>query len=200
MSSLAREYYTPEEYLALERNAEYKSEYMDGQLFAMTWASRAHNVISGNIFAQLHSQLKGRLCETYMSDMRVKVSESGMYVYPDVVAVCGEPRFEDTYVDTLVNPGVIIEVLSPSTEAYDRGGKFAQYGNLESLTDYVLVSQDKIRVELYTRYGDSGKQWMLTLISNLGGKLSLTSIGCELSLHDIYENVEFLPQALRPQL
>src|SRR5947199_10232802 len=104
MSTLAQPYYTPEEYLALERKAEYKSEYINGQIYAMSGASRAHSLIAGNIFAQMHAQLRGRPCEVHMSDMRVKVRPTGMYTYPDVVAVCGEPHFEDEQLDTLTNP------------------------------------------------------------------------------------------------
>ena len=191
MSSLAKTYHTPEQYLALERKAEYKSEYINGEIFAMAGASREHNLIAGNMFGELRGQLRGRPCEVYVSDMRVKVSPTGMYTYPDVAAVCGQPRFEDDQLDTLVNPAVIIEVLSPSTEAYDRGEKFAHYRRLESLTDYVLVSQDKVRVEHYVRYGETGEQWILTEISDPEGTLHLASINCEVVLRDIYDRVEF---------
>src|SRR5919198_4874617 len=119
--------YTPEEYLALERAARHKSEYVNGRIYALAGASRAHNLIVVNVSAELRAQLRGRPCETYASDMRVKVSQTGLYTYPDVVVVCGEPRFEDAQVDTLLNPTVIIEVLSESTESYDRGEKFAHY-------------------------------------------------------------------------
>src|SRR5206468_6291774 len=120
------------------------SEYINGQIYAMSGASREHNLIVVNLIRELSSQLRGRPCEVYASDMRVKVRPTGMYTYPDVVAVCGEPRFEDEQVDTLVNPAVIVEVLSPSTEAYDRGQKFAHYRKLESLTEYVLVAQNEV--------------------------------------------------------
>jgi Uma2 family endonuclease len=120
-------YCTPEEYLARERMAEAKSEYRDGEAYAMAGASRAHNLITGNIFAQFHAALRNRPCETYMNDMRVKVAKSRLYTYPDVVVVCGEPRFEDSKGDVLLNPTVIVEVLSPSTASYDRGDKFFHY-------------------------------------------------------------------------
>ncbi len=198
MSSLTTVYYTPEQYLALEREAEYKSEYINGQIYAMSGASREHNQTAGNMFREISTQLRGRPCEAYVSDMRVKVNPTGMYTYPDVVAVCGEANFEDGQVDTLTNPAVIIEVLSPSTEMtemYDRSGKFAHYLRLESLTDYVLISQDEARVEHYTRYSGNGKeeQWMLTLLTSMEGVLRLTSIGCEVALTDIYEKVS-LPE------
>src|SRR2546428_1618931 len=116
MSRQIRPYITPEEYLALERKAEHKSEYLHGEVFAMTGASRKHNLIATNILISLGQQLKGRPCEAYSSDMRVKVAATGLYTYPDIVVVCGDPKFEDDYVDTLLNPTLLVEVLSKSTE------------------------------------------------------------------------------------
>jgi Uma2 family endonuclease len=188
MSTVTRRRYTPEEYLALERTAEYKNEYVNGRIYAMTGASREHNLIAGNVFGELRTRLRGRACEVYMGDMRVRVSPTGLYTYPDVVALCGEPRFEDSHVDTLLNPTVIVEVLSPSTEAYDRGEKFAHYRRLETLSEYVLVAQDKMRVEHYRR---DGEHWVLTEISDPEGVLSLLAVGCEIPLREIYERVEF---------
>jgi Uma2 family endonuclease len=188
--SVAHQYYTPDEYLALERKAEYKSEYINGQIYAMSGASREHNLIAFNLARELGTQLRGRQCEAYISDMRVKVSPTGIYTYPDVSAVCGEPIFDDVQRDTLTNPSVIIEVLSPSTEAYDRGLKFAHYRRLTSLTDYVLVAQDRLSVEHYVRQSDTGDQWVLTEISDVNGILRLTSISCDLPLQAIYEKVE----------
>ncbi|MBV9772315.1 MAG: Uma2 family endonuclease, partial [Gemmatimonadetes bacterium] len=120
MSRLAQPLVGPEEYLAAERTARQRSEYVNGRVYAMAGASREHNLIVGNVFAELRAQLRGRPCEAYVNDLRVKVSRTGLYTYPDVVALCGEPRFEDEHVDTLLNPGVIVEVLSESTEGYDR--------------------------------------------------------------------------------
>jgi len=134
----ARVTYTPAEYLELERAAERKSEYLDGRIRAMTGASRAHNLIALNIGAELRTQLRGRSCEAYVADMRVKVSSTGLYTYPDVVVACEPIQLEDAYLDTLLNPTVIVEVLSPSTEAYDRGDKLAQYRRLESLRECLL--------------------------------------------------------------
>ncbi|HEX9990194.1 MAG TPA: Uma2 family endonuclease [Chloroflexia bacterium] len=193
MTSLAETWYTPEEYLALERKAEYKSEYINGQIYAMSGASREHILIAVNVVSEIRSQFRGRTCEVYNSDVRVKVSPGGTYTYPDAAAVCGEPRFEDAAVDTLTNPTVIVEVLSPSTEAYDRGEKFRQYRRLESLAEYVLIAQDKVQVEHYARHGDKGDQWVLTEISDLGGTLHLASIGCGLALADIYDKVPVQP-------
>jgi Uma2 family endonuclease len=188
MSSLAHSLYTPEQYLALERKAEYKSEYINGQIFAMAGASLEHNTITANFVRALGNQFTNRPCRVFSSDMRIKVSATGLYTYPDVVTVCGEIRFDDAQRDTLVNPAVIIEVLSPSTEAYDRGQKFAHYRRLRSLTDYVLVAQDKVFIEQYIR---QNRQWVLTEINDLDDTLRLASIGCDVTLRDVYDKVEF---------
>jgi Uma2 family endonuclease len=178
---------TPEQYLALERKATTKSEYLSGHIYAMAGASREHNLIAGNIFGELRFQLRERPCEAYVNDMRLKVSSTGLYTYPDVAVVCDGPRFEDTYLDTLLNPIVLVEVLSPSTEAYDRGEKFAHYRRLESLQEYVLVAQDLVRLEHYLRQGD---KWLLTELSDLDDVLHVVSIGCDLPLREIYAKVE----------
>jgi Uma2 family endonuclease len=180
--------YTPEQYLAMERKATTRSEYINGRIYALAGASREHNLIAGNTFGELRSQLRGRACETYMSDMRVKVDTTRLYTYPDVVVVCGEPRFEDSHTDTLLNPAVLIEVLSPSTEAYDRGDKFAHYRRMESLQEYVLIAQDRMRVEHYAR---KGEQWLLTEFSHEDDLLDLASVGCKISLREIYDRLDF---------
>ena len=187
----AQAIFTPEEYLARERKALDKSEYRDGQIYTMPGASRKHNLITGNTLAELHVQLRNRVCEVYPSDMRVKVSSTGTYTYPDVVVVCEEPQFEDSYFDTLLNPTVLIEVLSPSTAAYDRGEKFASYQRLDSLCEYVLISQDRVRVEYYLRQQQT---WDLTEFHSLSDVFQLVSIACELSLQAIYAKVQF-PEA-----
>ncbi len=188
MEPLAHEpKYTPEQYLALERKQEYKNEYFNGQIFAMGGAGRQHNQITFNIAGELRSHLKGRPCVAYVNDMRVKVSQTGLYTYPDVAAACGEPQFEDTHMDTLLNPSVIVEVLSDSTEAYDRGEKFAHYRRLVSLSEYVLVSQDRVCVEQYVRQHE---QWMLSEFTDLESKIALGSIGFGLLLREIYDKVE----------
>lgn len=142
MAPLALPYVTPAEYLAAERTAAEKSEYINGHVYAMAGASRVHNLIVVNTVSELRTQLRGGRCEAYANDMRVKVERTGIYTYPDVIGLCEEPRFEDENVDTLLNPTVIIEVLSPSTERCDRGEKFAHYRRLESLREYILVAQD----------------------------------------------------------
>jgi Uma2 family endonuclease len=191
MPPLAQPYITPAEYLAAERKAAEKSEYINGRVYAMAGASRVHNLIALNTASELRTQLRGRPCEAYANDMRVKVERTGMYTYPDVVGLCEEPRFEDAEVDTLLNPGVIIEILSPSTERYDRGEKFAHYRRLESLREYVLIAQDIRRIEHYRREGDS---WVLTEVSEPDAALVISSLSCTLRLSDIYDRVE-LPAA-----
>jgi Uma2 family endonuclease len=179
---------TPGEYLEIERKAEIRSEFIAGRIYAMAGASRRHNLIAGNMLAALKTQLRGKPCESYMADMRVKVSPTGLYTYPDVIVVCGQPQFEDAFVDTLLNPTLLVEVLSETTEAYDRGEKFPQYRNLDSLREYVLVSQNKLRVENYLR---DGERWVLSEVHVLGESVSLASIGCEIALATIYEGVDF---------
>lgn len=179
---------TPEQYLRLERKADCKSEYINGHIIAMAGASRRHNLIAGNFYREVNQQLRGRSCETYISDMRVKVSHTGLYTYPDVVIACGDIQFEDAETDTLLTPTVIVEVLSPSTEAYDRGEKFAHYRRLESLQEYILVAQDKVRIEHYVRQGE---QWVLSEASDLNDTVHLATVDCAVTLQDIYDKVKF---------
>ena len=179
---------TPEEYLAWERKAPFKNEYLSGQILAMSGANLAHNLITGNIFAGLYNQLTNREYEVYINQMRVKANPITSYFYPDVTVVCDESRFEDDMFDTLLNPTVIVEVLSPSTAAYDKGEKFEAYKQIASLQEYVLVAQDKVRVEHYFRMG---MQWQSTELSEFADVLSLESIRCELSLSHIYKRVKF---------
>ena len=187
MSAQPQSFLTAQDYLVWERQQDTRHEYFDGQIFAMTGASRAHNVLCANVLASLHGQLRGKPCEIYANDMRVKVSETGMYTYPDVVVACREPRFEDQTVDTLLNPVLIIEVLSDSTERYDRGAKFAHYRSLPSLQEYLLVSQTECRVEHYTR--QPGNHWLLTEHQNLANRIDLNSLGSHLILSEIYERI-----------
>lgn len=189
MPSQAKTRVTPEEYLALERAASYKSEYVDGELFAMSGASRRHNLISLNIGAELRAQLRDRPCEVYTSDMRVKVRLSGLYTYPDVVVVCEEPAFEDTVGDTLLNPTLLVEVLSRSTADYDRGSKFEHYRTLASLREYLLVAQEKPHVVHYVRQSDL--TWLLAETHDSAATLRLPSIDCDLALSEVYAKVRF---------
>lgn len=180
---------TPQEYLALEREAPSKSEYFNGEMFAMSGASRRHNLISLNIGAELRAQLRHRSCEVYTSDMRVKIRTTGLYTYPDVVVVCEEPAFEDTAGDTLLNPTVLVEVLSKSTADYDRGGKFEHYRTLSSLHEYLIVAQEQPHVVQYVRQSDT--TWLLSEMRDLEAHLHLPSITCDLALSEVYAKVRF---------
>ena len=167
MASREGPFYTPAEYLARERAAETKHEYYNGRIYAMTGARRSHVRVTGTVLALLHAQFRGRSCEVFNSDMRVRVSATGFYTYPDVSALCGEPEFEDAEVDVLLNPTVLVEVLSRPTEAYDRGGKFDQYRKIPTLQEYVLFEQDRALAEHYLRTGAAGDRWGLTVVRGL---------------------------------
>jgi Uma2 family endonuclease len=176
------------EYLAFERaQTDAKHEYLDGEITAMSGASLAHNLIAVNVLTALRTQMRGRPCNVFSGDMRVKVSATGLYTYPDISALCGEPQLEDDAFDTLLNPSVIIEILSPSTEAYDRGVKFAHYQSIESLQVYALIAQDKRRIEIYRR--QESDNWLYSAVDGLDAKVSLDVIGCELTAADVYEGV-----------
>jgi len=185
MASVPNYYLTPEEYLALERKAEFKSEYMDGVVYAMAGASPRHNLIVANIIITLGSQLKGRPCKVYPSDLRVRVPNSERFFYPDVSVVCGDDEFADDSQDIILNPRLIVEVSSETTAAFDRGKKFLSYQQINSLQEYLLVSQDEILVEGYARQGND--TWLYTKVMGLEGNLTLPSIECELALKDVYD-------------
>ncbi|HLL16947.1 MAG TPA: Uma2 family endonuclease [Pyrinomonadaceae bacterium] len=187
MSSQRKTLLTPGEYLAAERKAETRSEYFAGEVFAMVGASKRHNLIAANIIRVLGNQLLERPCNVYPSDMRVKVSATGKYTYPDVVVACEPELFDDAENDTLLNPVVIIEVLSASTEAYDRGKKFEQYQQIASLTEYILVAQEPCRIEQYVRQSD--KEWRYSEYHDVEDVIKLNVIGCEIALKDAYAKV-----------
>lgn len=190
MSDLPKRYFTQEEYLELERKAEYRSQYVAGEIFAMAGAQPQHIVINGNIIGMLYNAFRGRPCQAYFTDLRVRVKTGDLWTYPDVAALCGEPRLDTTSdPHSLLNPQVIFEVLSPSTEGFDRGDKFARYRRLESLTDYVLVAQDRMRVEHFVRQANNS--WSLMEYTEPGAILALASVSCELPLAEIYEKVTF---------
>jgi Uma2 family endonuclease len=188
MTTVQNELLTPAEYLEIERHSEIKHEFINGRMYALPGASRHHITIALNVASSLKTQMRGRDCRVYMADMRVNVDPSGKYVYPDVVAVCGEQHFEDSELDTLLNPSVIIEVLSDTTERYDRGDKFDYYRSIASLREYVLVAQNSMRVDHYVL---KDGQWVFSTLSAAEERLALPSIGCEISVADIYEDVEF---------
>ncbi len=189
MSSQPKTYLTPEEYLAIERQAEIKSEYYDGEMFMMAGASREHNLINTNITGFLQPQLRHKPCEIYANDMRVRVPATGLYTYPDIVVVCGEPEFEDEHVDTLLNPTLLVEVLSDSTERYDRGKKATHYRSVETLREYLLVAQDEYKIERYARQADG--DWRLTDFRTPDARVELASIACVLELSEVYDKVKF---------
>ena len=189
MATAALNRYTPEEYLALERNAEFRSEYIDGQIISMSpGAARPHNLIVAALTSRLETHLLDGPCEAYTSTQRVKVSASGDYLYPDVIVSC-DPQFETGGSDNLLTPVLIVEVLSDSTERRDREKKFSLYRRIESLREYVLISQNEVRVEHYVRTGDL---WPRTAVTHLDDALVLASIGPEIPLRRLYE------KALRP--
>ncbi len=178
----------PAEYLAFERaQTDAKHEYLDGEITAMSGVSLEHNLIAVNVLTALRTQMRGRPCNVFSGDMRVKVSATGLYTYPDISALCGERQLEDDTFDTLLNPSVIIEILSPSTEAYDRGVKFAHYQSIESLQVYALIAQDKRRIEIYRR--QESDNWLYSAVEGLDAKVSLDAISCELTAADVYEGV-----------
>lgn len=196
MSTVPARRLTEAEYLQRERAATTKSEFYRGEMFAMTGASRAHNLIAGNISWSLNEQLKDRPCEVYQGDMRVRVSPTGLYTYPDVVVVCCEPQFLDAAVDTLLNPTLLVEVLSPSTEDYDRGTKFKHFRQLDSLREYLMFSQSEHHAEHYVRQGDD--RWEFTVIEGPGAEIALPSINGRLTLAEVYRKVTFVADDSQP--
>lgn len=185
--------YSVEQYLALERRAETKSEYLDGRIFAMAGSSRRHNLITSNLVRELGNRLRERPCEVYASDMRVKVKRTGLYTYPDVVVACGEPTFEDAEVDTLLDPVLLVEVLSKSTAAYDRGEKFEHYRALPSVREVLLVDQEKVHVVHFHRQDDD--TWLLTETHDLRDELQVPSLDMALPLADVYAKVTWQGRA-----
>ena len=182
------EFYTSEEYLEFERKSDVRHQLIDGEIFEMAGAVKRHNQISSNIIRLLGNQLLERDCNVYASDMRVKIADAGNYTYPDIVAVCGEEIYEDETEDTLTNPSLIIGVLSKSTEAYDRGGKFEFYQNIESFQEFVLISQEPFRVEQYVRKDQN--VWTYFEFRNAEDVVKSNSINCELTLQDIYHKIK----------
>jgi len=187
---------TEAEYLQQERQAEVKSEYHAGRIYAMAGASTEHTTITFNVIVAIGLQLRGKSCRGLSNDMRIKAPDSRFYTYPDLSVACGELILEDEHGDTLLNPTLLVEVLSPSTERYDRGAKFAHYQRIESLKEYVLISQDRPRVEHYVKQADGS--WNYTAADGLAESINLPSIECSLDLSAVYENVEFAVEAMTP--
>jgi Uma2 family endonuclease len=179
---------TPEQYLELERAAQFRHEYYNGRMYAMSGGSLHHALIIVNLAASLHGPLRKKQCLVLSSDMRTRVSPDGLYTYPDLVVVCGQPKFGDNRSDTIVNPTLVIEVLSPSTEAYDRGFKAGQYRQMETLKEYAFVSQNAPHVEVYRR---ESAGWLLSDYSGIQAACHFASVDCGVALADIYQDVSF---------
>lgn len=195
MSAVPKRKLTSDEYLAIERKAEYKSEFYNGEMFAMAGAKFPHNAVKDNLIYQLGRRLDGGRCRTLSSDQRVKIDATGLYTYPDIVIVCGEPDFEDDEFDTLLNPRVIIEILSDSTETYDRGDKSSHYKRIPSLQEYVLVAQRKPVIERLVR--QEAGSWIVTEFTGLDAILEFASVAARVPLAEIYRGVTFPDVTLR---
>jgi Uma2 family endonuclease len=199
MSTVPYKLLTEAEYLARERKAEFRSEFYRGEMFAMAGASREHNLIASNVSRALGNQLATRRCEVYQTDMRVRITPTGLYTYPDVVVGCGDLQFIDKEGDVLLNPTVLVEVLSESTAAYDCGAKAAHYRRLESLQEFLLIDSHVATAEHYVR--ENAESWRVTGVDGLETVLTLKSIGCQLPLAETYAKVQLHPDAkplLRP--
>ncbi len=170
----------------MERKAESKSEYWDGEMYARGGARRAHNVIAANVCAELRQQLRTRACETYRGDMRVRTT-GGLYTYPDLTVVCGEPRFADGEFDTLLNPSLLVEIRSKSTETYGRAWRFGQYRAIESVQEYLMIASARMSIELYRQ---ASGDWLPRVPERAEDEVELASCGCRLRLADVYEKVE----------
>lgn len=200
MTALPKHKLTEAEYLAIENAAEFKSEFYRGvmyplyrcELTGMAGASRDHNRVKDNIAIRIGGLLFDRRCETYTSDQRVRLSLSGMYAYPDVVIVCDRPQFSEFDRNTLVNPQIVVEVFSPSTELYDRGFKFTQYRQQPTLREYIMVAQDEMRIERYVRQPDNS--WLLTVFDDPAGDFELASVSARVAMADVYRGVELPPE------
>lgn len=185
-------YISEEAYLVRERTSSTRHEYYHGRVYAMTGAKEPHNLIASNIVAALHAQLRHKPCRVYASDMRTKIVKTGLNTYPDVVVICGQPEFTDHVRDTIINPVVIIEILSASTERYDRGMKFQHYRTIDTLQDYLLIAQDHYHVEHFVR--QDGGVWIFQEATDLAATLHIQSIDCTLLLEAIYEKVDFVEE------
>jgi len=195
MQAQEQHHISPEEYLTGEREGDMRHEYFAGEVFAMAGASREHNQISTNIVRLLGNQLLEKPCSVFASDMKVKIQKKKKYSYPDIVVVCEKEEYEDEHNDVLLNPVVLIEILSDSTEAYDRGDKFSHYQEIPSFTEYILVSQYTLKIERFTRQPNTS--WVYTIYQGEEDILSVETIDCELPLVEVYRKVRFAEQGTR---
>jgi Uma2 family endonuclease len=189
MSSAPSRRVSAVEYLAFERSAEARHEFVDGHIVELSGGSMRHATICDNLLERTRAILRGGPCRSYSASLRVKIVATGNYTYPDLSIVCGEPQLEDDRQDTLLNPRLLVEVLSPSTERHDRVWKFRNYQLIQSLEEYVLVSQDEPRIERFLRQGEIG--WLMTDVTGLDNRVRFESVNCELALAEIYESVTF---------
>ena len=189
---------TEPEYLVLERAAPFKSEFLDGEIFAMAGGSPMHSLIAANLIRELGTKLKGRPCKPFTSDLRLKVEATGLLSYPDVSVVCGPLQFAAGMDDTVVNPTLLIEVLSDSTEAYDRGEKFRHYRQMPALKEYVLASQRLPRLEHFMRRPND--EWAMRTAEGGNAVLTLPSLEITLELNEVFAGVEFAPAPIRAQV
>lgn len=190
MAAIAKSFISETEYLEIERKAEFKSEYHKGEIFAMAGATKEHNKIVAALIGELYAFLKGKGCDVFPSDLRVYNQDNGLYTYPDVTIVCGKEEYLDDKFDTLLNPTVIFEVLSPSTEDYDRGTKFKLYRTIPSLKNYVIISSTEYSAEVYTRA--EGDKWILSTTKNNDLSITISVIDYEMVLADVYAQVDNL--------
>ncbi|MCA9069167.1 MAG: Uma2 family endonuclease [Planctomycetaceae bacterium] len=196
MSTAQKRHCTPKEYLEFERNSQFKHQYYKGEIFAMGGASFAHGQLVSNLTTLFGIHFKDSDCQAIPKDLRVKADKTGLYTYPDLTVVCGEPEFEDDVFDTLLNPKLMIEVLSDSTEAFDRGEKFAQYRTIDPFEQYALISQREYRIEVFTRVGDG--RWVLSEAAGVDSTIEFSTIQCSLKLRDVYERVTIPFQSEKP--
>lgn len=189
MSAVRQRKLTPAEYLAIERQAQFKSEYFDGEMFAMAGAKHEHNRVKDNTARAAGNQLANGPCYPLTSDMKVRITRTGLYTYPDIIIVCDEPQFEDKHRDVLLNPRTIIEVLSDSTEKYDRGAKFRHYQQVEPIAEYILISQDEPVCERFVRQPDG--DWRLTVFAGMDAELVFASVPVKIPFTAIYAGITF---------
>lgn len=191
MTAQPQKYYSPEEYLELEREADYKSEYYRGEIFAMAGAGHNHNRIVENLTGECYIYFKGKSCRTYSSDQRIHIPANGLYTYPDLIVVCGRNEYLDDKKDTILNPTVLVEVLSESTEAYDRGEKFHFYRSIPTLKEYVLINSRSVAAEVF-RKSDDGIWMLASEAYAIDKNIELASVGLTLALQDLYAQTEDL--------
>jgi Uma2 family endonuclease len=188
MQAVAQRFITEEEYQQIEEASSIKHEYFQGRIYAMAGGTPSHNLISSNILGSLVARLRGKSCRAVGSDQRVKVETTGLRIYPDALIICPPERYDEHDPNSLLNPRILIEVLSPTTERYDRTDKFDQYKQITSLTDYILIAQDRVRVEHYQR--SEADLWTVRSYNQREQSLTLPNLALEISLDEIYDRLE----------